>query len=103
MMTRLSRQMRWILTEHDMDRPLGLDMDFFRGVDRSALKWLLDSAMNRPFGLDMDFLQLDSFDLGDLETEFSEDEVWNAVKALPADKPQAQTASPAGSFLLIGL
>jgi hypothetical protein len=47
---------------------------------------LLGSVVDRPFTLDLDFLGLPSFDLQHIDGEFTEAEVWKAIKDMPLDK-----------------
>lgn len=47
---------------------------------------ILGSAKVRDFMLDLGLLRDESFDLTELEAPFSEDEIWSAVKSLPAGK-----------------
>ena len=42
-------------------------------------------ATARQAGVNLEFLNMDSHDLGELEEIFTEDEVWNAIKEMPAD------------------
>jgi hypothetical protein len=47
---------------------------------------LLGSVADRPFTLDLDFLGLPSFDLQHIDGEFTEAEVWKAIRDMPLDK-----------------
>jgi hypothetical protein len=47
---------------------------------------LLGSMADRPFTLDLDYPGLPSFDLQHIDREFSEMEVWKAIKDMPLDK-----------------
>jgi hypothetical protein len=47
---------------------------------------LLGTSADRPFSLDPDFLGIPSIDLRQIDGEFTEEEVWNAIKGMPLDK-----------------
>jgi len=47
---------------------------------------LLGTTIDREFSLDLDFLVTHAEDLPELDTPFTEDEVWDVVKRLPHGK-----------------
>jgi mannosylglycoprotein endo-beta-mannosidase len=60
-------------------------VDKAEAVD-SFFEELLGTSADRPFSLDLDFLGIPSFDLWQIDGEFSEEEVWNAIRGMPLDK-----------------
>jgi hypothetical protein len=56
-----------------------------KAVD-SFFEQLLGSAPDRGFSLDLDFLGMQVHDLAGLEVAFTEEEVWNVVRAQELDK-----------------
>jgi hypothetical protein len=51
-----------------------------------AYSSLLGTIQNREHAIDLEALNLPTHDLQDLETMFSEEEVWNVIKDLPCDR-----------------
>ena len=49
-------------------------------------KNLIGTPQARPATLNLEALDLPAIDLADLEVDFTEDEIWSAIKELPADK-----------------
>jgi hypothetical protein len=47
---------------------------------------LLGTCEQRDVSINLDNLELGQHDLSDLESPFSEEEVWNTIKQLPSDK-----------------
>ena len=47
---------------------------------------LLGTAVQRDFTLDLQSFHRPPVDLAELEQPFTEEEVWNTIKALPSDK-----------------
>ncbi|KAM0831366.1 hypothetical protein ACQ4PT_065600 [Festuca glaucescens] len=62
----------------DLECKVGLATDFFMG--------LLCSAQPREFDLSLGALGLQPLDLAGMEAQFSEEEVWDAICAMPANK-----------------
>ena len=51
-----------------------------------AYQRLLGTIQNRQYTLDLDELGIQALDLSDLETIFSEEEVWAVIRELPPDR-----------------
>lgn len=64
---------------------------------------VLGKADARDFSLELTQLRNAPFDLADLEAPFSEDEIWRAVKNLPAGKALGPMGSRRNFFVLAGI
>lgn len=52
----------------------------------AAYRDLLGNSQAREHTIDLDFLQLERFDLSDLEQVFTEQEIWEVIKSMPTDR-----------------
>ncbi|KAM0928574.1 hypothetical protein ACQ4PT_002562 [Festuca glaucescens] len=62
----------------DLDGKVGLTMEYFMG--------LLGSMQPRDFDLSLEAIGLQPMELAGLKAQFSEDEVWAAIRAMPSNK-----------------
>jgi hypothetical protein len=73
-------------------------------LSTSYFRELIGTPQTRTSTLNFDSLTFPAVDLTGLEVEqeFSETEIWDAIKAMSSDKSPALTASPCASSKLVG-